>query len=100
MDTPPPVANYRRRSGGGPIRQRGVGAGRGGLYPIHTSKNSSTATDRRVLTAPTRGKMKLLIQPEHGAAPLIKEIDGAKKRIEIAIFRFDHTEIERALERA
>src|SRR5258708_7316235 len=44
--------------------------------------------------------MKLLIQPEHGAGSLIKEIDGAKKSIEIAIFRFDHVEIERALERA
>jgi phosphatidylserine/phosphatidylglycerophosphate/cardiolipin synthase-like enzyme len=44
--------------------------------------------------------MKLLIQPEYGAAPLIKEIDNAKKSIEIAIFRFDHTEIEHALERA
>jgi len=47
-----------------------------------------------------RGEMKLLIQPEYGAAPLIKEIDNAKKSIEIAIFRFDHTEIEHALERA
>jgi cardiolipin synthase A/B len=44
--------------------------------------------------------MKLLIQPQSGAGSLIKEIDGAKKSIEIAIFRFDHTEIEQALERA
>ena len=44
--------------------------------------------------------MKLLIQPEQGASPLVKEIDEAKKSIEIAIFRFDHEEIERALERA
>jgi len=44
--------------------------------------------------------MKLLIQPEAGADPLIKEIEGAKKSIEIAIFRLDHEEIERALERA
>jgi len=44
--------------------------------------------------------MKLLIQPEHGAGSLIKEIDGAQKTIEIAIFRFDHVDIERALERA
>jgi phosphatidylserine/phosphatidylglycerophosphate/cardiolipin synthase-like enzyme len=44
--------------------------------------------------------MKLLIQPEQGASPLIKEIDEAKKSIEIVIFRFDHEEIERALERA
>ena len=44
--------------------------------------------------------MKLLIQPEAGVGPLIKEIDAAKKTIEIAIFRFDHVEIQRALERA
>jgi phosphatidylserine/phosphatidylglycerophosphate/cardiolipin synthase-like enzyme len=44
--------------------------------------------------------MKLLIQPESGVAPLVKEIDSAKKTIEIAIFRFDHVEIQRALERA
>jgi cardiolipin synthase len=44
--------------------------------------------------------MKLLIQPDDGAGPLIQEIDSAKKSIEIAIFRFDHEGIERALERA
>ena len=44
--------------------------------------------------------MRLLIQPEAGVAPLIKEIEGARKTIEIAIFRFDHTDIQRALERA
>jgi cardiolipin synthase A/B len=44
--------------------------------------------------------MKLLIQPEAGVTPLIKEIEGAKKTIEIAIFRFDHEGIERAIERA
>lgn len=44
--------------------------------------------------------MKLLIQPEQGVAPLIKEIDAARKSIEIAIFRFDHADIQRALERA
>jgi cardiolipin synthase len=44
--------------------------------------------------------MKLLIEPEAGADPLIKEIDGAKKSIEIAIFRFDHEGVKGALERA
>jgi cardiolipin synthase len=44
--------------------------------------------------------MRLLIQPEDGAASIIKEIDGAKKSIEIAVFRFDHVDIQRALERA
>jgi cardiolipin synthase len=44
--------------------------------------------------------MKLLIQPEDGVRALIKEIDAARKSIEIAIFRFDHVDIQRALERA
>jgi cardiolipin synthase A/B len=44
--------------------------------------------------------MNLFIQPESGAGPLIGAIDQAKKSIEIAIFRFDHEEIYRALERA
>lgn len=44
--------------------------------------------------------MNLIVQPEDGVAPLIKGIDSAKKSIEIAIFRLDHTEIKRALERA
>ena len=44
--------------------------------------------------------MKLLIQPESGAEALIKAIDSAKKSVEIAIFRFDHAEVEHALERA
>jgi cardiolipin synthase A/B len=44
--------------------------------------------------------MKLLIQPEQGVKPLVEEIEGAKSSIEIAIFRFDHADIERALERA
>lgn len=44
--------------------------------------------------------MKLLIQPEQGVKPLIEEIERAKSSIEIAIFRFDHADIERALERA
>ena len=44
--------------------------------------------------------MKLIAQPEDGVAPLIKHIDSAKQSIEIAIFRFDHVEIQSALERA
>jgi cardiolipin synthase A/B len=44
--------------------------------------------------------VKLILQPEDGVDPLIKAIDGAKKSIEIAIFRFDRADIQRALERA
>jgi len=41
--------------------------------------------------------MKLMIQPGESVAPLIKAINNAKSRIEIAIFRFDRVDIERAL---
>jgi phosphatidylserine/phosphatidylglycerophosphate/cardiolipin synthase-like enzyme len=41
--------------------------------------------------------LKLLVQPDDGIEPLMRAIDGAKKCIEIAIFRFDRKEIERAL---
>ena len=44
--------------------------------------------------------MKLIIQPEDGVKPLIDGIDRAKKSVEIAIFRFDRKEVERALENA
>jgi len=44
--------------------------------------------------------VKLLIQPGDGVTPLVKGINSAKKSVEIAIFRFDRQEIERALENA
>jgi len=44
--------------------------------------------------------MRALVQPEDGVAPLLSGIMGAKKSVEIAIFRFDHRGIETALERA
>ncbi len=44
--------------------------------------------------------MKLLIQPGDGVAPLVEAINGAKSRVEIAIFRFDRGEIEKALANA
>ena len=44
--------------------------------------------------------MKLLIQPGDGVAPLVDAINGAKSRVEIAIFRFDRSEIEKALANA
>jgi len=42
--------------------------------------------------------MKLLVQPEAGVAPLVAAIRQAKKSIDIAIFRFDLPEVEKALE--
>jgi phosphatidylserine/phosphatidylglycerophosphate/cardiolipin synthase-like enzyme len=44
--------------------------------------------------------VKLIVQPEDGIKPLIDGIDRARKSVEIAIFRFDRKEIERALEDA
>ena len=41
--------------------------------------------------------MKLLIQPEDGIAPLVDAIKGARKTVDIVIFRFDRAEIEAAL---
>ena len=41
--------------------------------------------------------MKLIIQPEDGLAPVVGTVRKAKKTIDIAIFRFDRTELEEAL---
>jgi cardiolipin synthase A/B len=41
--------------------------------------------------------LKLLVQPGDGVEPLVDAIHGAKSRVEIAIFRFDRAEIEKAL---
>lgn len=41
--------------------------------------------------------MKLIIQPDDGAGPVIRAIQQAKKTIDIVIFRFDRTDIESAL---
>ncbi|MBZ5611075.1 MAG: phosphatidylserine synthase [Acidobacteriia bacterium] len=44
--------------------------------------------------------MKLLVQPGDGPTPVVKGIHSAKSSIEIVIFRFDQSEIERALAHA
>ncbi len=41
--------------------------------------------------------MRLLVQPEDGIQPVVEALNGAKKTIQILIFRFDRAEIERAL---
>ena len=41
--------------------------------------------------------MKLIIQPEAGVVPIVHAIKGARKWIDILIFRFDRVEIEKAL---
>ena len=44
--------------------------------------------------------MKLVVQPEAGVAPVVEAIKQSRKTIDVCIFRFDHGEIERALEAA
>jgi cardiolipin synthase len=53
-------------------------------------------TKKRRETAPVT----LLLQPGDGVMPLVKGIAAAKRSIEIAIFRFDRREIEKALANA
>ena len=44
--------------------------------------------------------MKLISHPGDGIKPLIQAVEGAKRSIDIAIFRFDRSELEKALLRA
>jgi cardiolipin synthase A/B len=44
--------------------------------------------------------VKLFEQPGDGVKPLVQAMDSAKERIEIAIFRFDRSELEKAMIRA
>ncbi|MDP9113418.1 MAG: phospholipase D-like domain-containing protein [Acidobacteriota bacterium] len=46
------------------------------------------------------GAPKLLVEPEDGISALLHGIDGAKRSVDILIFRFDHREVEQALLRA
>jgi len=41
--------------------------------------------------------MNLIIQPDAGLAPVVRAIHGARKRVDIAIFRIDRNDIEKAL---
>jgi phosphatidylserine/phosphatidylglycerophosphate/cardiolipin synthase-like enzyme len=45
-------------------------------------------------------QVKLIVQPDEGVAPIVKAIKGAKKTIDIVIFRFDRIEVEKALAQA
>ncbi|HEV8131452.1 MAG TPA: phospholipase D-like domain-containing protein [Acidobacteriota bacterium] len=44
--------------------------------------------------------MKVLLQPDDGAGPLVTAINSATKTIQIVIFRFDHVAVEKALKAA
>ena len=41
--------------------------------------------------------MQLIIQPDTGIVPVVKAIRSAKRTIDVCIFRFDRTEVEKAL---
>jgi phosphatidylserine/phosphatidylglycerophosphate/cardiolipin synthase-like enzyme len=45
-------------------------------------------------------EVKLIIQPDDGIIPLVKAVRKAKRKIDILIFRFDRSELEKALEAA
>jgi cardiolipin synthase A/B len=44
--------------------------------------------------------MKLIIEPNDGVGPLLAAVKSAKKRLEIAVFRFDRKDLETALKAA
>jgi len=44
--------------------------------------------------------MRLIVQPDDGVAPLLELIKGAKESMHLAIFRFDHGDVEKALKGA
>jgi cardiolipin synthase A/B len=44
--------------------------------------------------------VKLIIQPDDGIMPLLRAVKGARKSIDIVIFRFDRTDLEKALHAA
>lgn len=44
--------------------------------------------------------MKLIIEPEDGVSPLLSAIKGAKESIDLAIFRFDQPDLDKALRAA
>lgn len=44
--------------------------------------------------------MKLITQPDDGVSPLLSAIKGAKETIDLAIFRFDHRDLDKALRAA
>jgi cardiolipin synthase len=45
-------------------------------------------------------EVRLIIQPDDGIAPLVKAIRRARRRVDIIIFRFDRSELQKTLEAA
>lgn len=44
--------------------------------------------------------MKLIVQPDHGVVPVLAAIDGARRSVEIVVFRLDVKDVTLALEKA
>ncbi len=63
---------------------------------MYVARADGRAKDRKSRV----GRFQLLVQPGAGVQPLIKGVQSAKKSVEIAIFRFDQPELERALAEA
>ena len=53
-----------------------------------------------LLSKAAGGLVKLLVQPDDGAAPLLAAIRHARKSVDIMVFRFDRADIRRALAEA
>src|SRR6266567_6841649 len=73
------------------------------LFSVSYSREAAppkTISNRRAIALRGGATMRLLIQPGDGIDPLVKAISGAKSSVEIAVFRFDRIEIERALAQA
>jgi phosphatidylserine/phosphatidylglycerophosphate/cardiolipin synthase-like enzyme len=45
----------------------------------------------------TEGLLKLLVQPEDGALPLVNAVRRARKSVDLMVFRFDRADLRRAL---
>ena len=44
-----------------------------------------------------RARVKLFIQPDDGVSPILQAVQHARKSISIMIFRFDRSDLEKAL---
>ena len=60
-------------------------------------KSNKCAIRIRPLLRGARIKVKLFVQPGDGVMPLVQAINNARKSVEIVVFRFDRSEVEKAL---
>jgi cardiolipin synthase len=60
-------------------------------------KSNGCAIRIRPKFARSINRVKLFVQPGDGVMPLVQAINNARKSVEIVIFRFDRSEVEKAL---